>query len=191
MPGSRAIVIGEAGIRSAMEGAGFTLVEDHREADVVVVGLDRHVTYDRLREAALAIRNGARFIATNTDRSLPTEIGLIPGAGALVGALELATDVAPTVIGKPSAEIFRQALAHLEVDAAHVAAVGDRPDTDIVGGHRAGLRTIAVLTGVGSAEDFTALNPPPDWVYADLLQLYNAYFVRRSVQASDRSCCDP
>jgi 4-nitrophenyl phosphatase len=176
MPGGRVIVIGEAGIRDALVAEGFGLTEDHREADAVVVGLDRHVTYDRLREAALAIRGGARFVATNTDRSLPTEIGLIPGAGALVGALEIATDVAPTVIGKPSAEIFRQALDRLGVDPEHVAAVGDRPETDIAGGHGAGLRTIAVLTGVGTAEEFAALDPPPDWVFADLSALHAAYF---------------
>jgi 4-nitrophenyl phosphatase len=172
----KVLVVGEAGIRQALRAAGFELTEEHRDADAVVVGIDRQVTYDRLKEAALAIRRGARFIATNTDRTLPTEVGLIPGAGAIVGALEIATDVSPVVIGKPSAEIFRQALERLGVDGAHVGAVGDRPETDIAGGHEAGLRTIAVLTGVGTADEFAALDPPPDWVFANLSELQRAYF---------------
>ncbi len=176
MPAGRVIVVGEEGIRDALLQEGFTLTDDHRNADAVVVGLDRHFTYARLREAALAVRNGARFVATNTDRTLPTEIGLVPGAGTMVGALELATDVAPTVIGKPSAEIFRQALQKLGVDAEHVVTVGDRPETDILGSQAAGLKAIAVLTGVGTAEDFAALQPPPDWVFADLTELHRAYF---------------
>jgi len=179
LPGRRVLVVGEEGIRQALQEHGFELTEDHRYAEAVVAGIDRQVTYDRLREAALAIRNGAAFVATNTDRTLPTEVGLIPGAGAIVGALEIATDVTPTVIGKPSAEIFRQAVERLGIDAAHVGAVGDRPETDIVGGQRAGLHTIAVLTGVGTAADFAALESPPDWVFADLAALQAAYFGNR------------
>ncbi len=90
--------------------------------------------------------------------------------------LEIATDATATVIGKPSAEIFRQALARLGADPGHTGAIGDRPETDIVGGHNAGLRTIAVLTGVGTAADFAALQPPPDWVFADLVALHAADF---------------
>ena len=107
--GRRALVIGEEGIRLALSAVGFTPVEDHRQADVVVVGIDRQATYAKLREAALAIRRGAPFYATNTDRTLPTELGLVPGAGAIVGFLEIATDVQPTVFGKPSPDILPRA----------------------------------------------------------------------------------
>jgi 4-nitrophenyl phosphatase len=176
LPAGKVLVVGEAGIRQALRAAGFELTEDRRDADAVVVGIDRQVTYDRLKEAALAIRRGALFVATNTDRTLPTEVGLIPGAGAIAGALEIATDVSPVVIGKPSAEIFRQALERLGFDGAHVGAVGDRPETDIAGGQAAGVSTIAVLTGVGTADEFAALDPPPDWVFADLGELQRAYF---------------
>jgi len=176
LPGARVLVVGETGIQEALATAGFVLVEKHDEADAVVVGLDRECTYARLREAALAIRRGALFVATNTDPSLPTEIGLIPGAGALVGALEIATDTKARVIGKPSVAMFAQALGRLAKPAEVVAVVGDRPDTDIIGGQGAGLRTIAVLTGAGGAEDFGALQPPPDWIFKDLAQLGDAYF---------------
>jgi 4-nitrophenyl phosphatase len=176
LPGCQVLVVGETGIREALTEAGLRLTDDCDRADVVVVGMDRNCTYARLRDAAFAIRRGARFIATNTDRTLPTELGLIPGAGALVGALEIATDVTPHVIGKPSRDIFAFALGRLGTPAGLTATVGDRTETDIVGGQRAGLRTVAVLTGVATAADFSALNPPPDWVFRDLEELRRAYF---------------
>lgn len=174
--GRRALVIGEEGIRLALTRAGFALVEDHREADVVVAGIDRQITYPRLREAALAIRRGALFYATNTDRTLPTELGLVPGAGAIIGFIEIATDVQPTVFGKPSPGIFHHALRALGTPAELTAAIGDRPDTDILGGQLAGVRTLAVLTGAGTAEEFAAMQPPPDWVFPGLAEVAEAYF---------------
>lgn len=173
--GRHALVIGEEGLRQAMSAAGFALVEDHRLADVVVVGIDRQATYERLREAALAIRRGAAFYATNTDRTLPSELGLVPGAGAIVGFLEIATDVKPTVFGKPSPGFFLYALQRLGTPAALTAAIGDRPETDIIGAQQAGLRTIAVLSGAGSAAEFAAMQPPPDWVFPSLKELAQAY----------------
>jgi 4-nitrophenyl phosphatase len=175
-PGGRALVIGEAGLTQALTAAGLSLVSAHHEADVVVAGLDRDVTYTKLREAALAIQRGVPFIATNTDASLPTEAGPIPGAGALVGALQIATGVAPRVIGKPMPGFFEFGLRRLGVPRERTATIGDRPDTDIAGGQAAGLRTIAVLTGIGTAEQFAAMRPPPDWVFADLNELARAYF---------------
>lgn len=175
-PKGRVLVVGEMGIRVALLAAGLALADDHRQAQAVVVGLDRTCTYAKLQEAALAIRGGAVFVATNTDRTLPTEAGLIPGAGSLVGALEIATDVKARAIGKPEPEIFRQALLRLGTLAGLTAAIGDRPETDVVGGQRAGVRTIAVLTGVGTAEAFAALRPPPDWVFENLTELAQSYF---------------
>jgi 4-nitrophenyl phosphatase len=174
--GGRVLVVGEAGIREALTEAGLRLTDAYDQADAVVVGLDRTCTYATLRDAALAIRRGALFVATNTDRSLPTEIGFIPGAGALVGALEIATDVKPRVIGKPSRDIFAFALERLGTWAECTAAVGDRPETDIVGGQRAGLRTIGMLSGAGTPGEFAALNPPADWLFNDLDELRRAYF---------------
>ncbi len=175
-PGCAVYVVGEEGIREALRQAGLRLTDDYRQAEAVVVGMDRNATYARLRDAALAIQRGATFIATNTDRALPTEEGLIPGAGSLVGMLEIATGVKARAIGKPEPGIFRLALERLGTPAAYTAVVGDRPETDILGGQRAGLRTIAVLTGVGTAQDFAALQPGPDWVFPDLAALHSAYF---------------
>jgi 4-nitrophenyl phosphatase len=176
MPGARVLVVGEAGIRQALAATGFTLVTDHRAADAVVVGMDRETTYARLKEASLAIQRGARFIATNLDASLPSEEGLIPGAGSLVGMLEIASGRKAQAIGKPQPGIFRLALTRLGAIPETTACVGDRPETDILGGQAAGLKTIAVLTGVGTRADFEAMQPPPNWVLEDLGALEAAYF---------------
>ena len=178
MPGARAYVVGEVGLWEALDVAGVARTADWRQADVVVAGMDREVTYAKLRDAALAIRRGARFIATNTDRTLPTEMGLIPGAGSLIGLLEIATDVKPRVIGKPSADIMRLGLQRLGMPAGLTAAVGDRTETDILGAQAAGMPAIAVLTGASTAEMFAAMQPPPDWVFEDMAALGRAYFGR-------------
>ena len=161
-PTARVLVIGEAGIRQALTAAGFGLTTDHRLADVVIVGMDREATYGRLKDASLAIQRGARFIATNLDASLPSEEGLVPGAGSLVGMLEIASGVKAQAIGKPAPDIFRQALVRLGISHESAATVGDRPETDIVGGQAARLKTVAVLTGVARREDFAVMQQPPD-----------------------------
>ncbi len=185
------LVIGERGIREALTQQGFRLVDDHKLARYVVVGFDATFTYAKAQEAALAIRRGAQLIATNTDASLPTEQGEIPGAGSIVAMLETATGVKARVIGKPEPGIFEQALARLGTRAGETAVVGDRYETDIVGGHRAGLKTIGVLCGVTDAERFATANPRPDWVFADLGELLAAW--RRSIarrqRASRRGSC--
>ena len=176
MPGCSVLVVGEEGIREALRERGFALTTDHRGADAVVAGMDRQATYDRLKEASLALQAGARFVATNLDANLPSEEGLIPGAGSIVGLLEIASGVKAHGIGKPAPGIFRQALARLCVAPEVTAAIGDRAETDILGGQAAGLKTIAVLTGVGSRADFDAMRPPPDWIFEDLPDFERASF---------------
>ncbi len=174
-PGRRVFLVGEEGIRRALLAAGFSLTDRYTDADLVVVGMDRESTYAKLRDASLAIQRGAGFYATNTDRNLPTEVGLVPGAGSLVGLLEIATGVRAISFGKPEPSIFLYALKRLGTAASLTAAIGDRPETDILGGQRAGLRTIVVLTGAGTAAEFAALQPPADWVFTDLVELGRAY----------------
>lgn len=174
-PTARVLLVGEAGIRTALLDAGFPLVEDHREADVVVTALDRQVTYAKLAAAALAIRRGCSFIATNPDRSIPTERGLEPGAGAILAFLEAATDVSPILIGKPQPAFFHSALARMGAKASETVVVGDRYETDILGGAQAGLFTAAVLTGVTSAAEFAVAEPAATWVFNDLTELMRAW----------------
>ena len=173
--GARVLAVGETGLRVALTEAGFTLVDDHRAAELVVAGLDRGATYARLAEATLAIGRGCPFIATNPDLSIPTERGIEPGAGALIAFLQAASGVTPPMIGKPEADFFHQAMASLGVQRHETVMVGDRYETDILGGHNAGIRTAAVLTGITSAAAFAAADPPPTWVFEDLAALLAAW----------------
>jgi 4-nitrophenyl phosphatase len=136
-----------------------------------VAGLDRTLTYEKLAAAALAIRAGARFIGTNPDTSLPTEHGLLPGAGAIQAAIQAATGVAPTVIGKPQPLMLELAMHALGGSSVDTAMLGDRLDTDIQGAVAAGLRSILVLTGVSTREELAAGPLRPDLVVESLPEL--------------------
>jgi 4-nitrophenyl phosphatase len=171
-PGARVYAIGEEGLRAALREK-YTIAES--EADFVVVGLDSELTYEKLKTATLLIRGGARFIATNPDKTLPIEEGLIPGSGAIVAALEAATGVAPFVVGKPESAIFDLALARMGVGKEGTAVIGDRLETDILGGRRAGLITILVLSGATSRQELENSPIKPDLVFEDVRQLYEAW----------------
>jgi 4-nitrophenyl phosphatase len=149
--GDTVLIIGEDGIREALENIGMQITDDHPKW--VVVGLDRHVTYDKLATAALAVERGARFVGTNPDLSFPTERGLVPGAGALQAVISATTGVEPTVIGKPQPLMFDLAMEQLGASRETTAMLGDRLDTDIDGAHAVGLSTIMVLTGVSTRAD--------------------------------------
>ncbi|MCC7355426.1 MAG: HAD family hydrolase [Anaerolineae bacterium] len=175
-PGARVLVVGQDGLLDALRARGLTLVTHADDKpEFVVAGLDMTLTYDKLREATWAIRRGATFIASNPDVTYPTERGEAPGAGAVVAALQAASGVVPRVIGKPEPGIFAQVLARLGTAAQETAMVGDRMETDIVGGARAGLRTILVLTGVTREADLPHLPVQPDWVFPDLTALAAAW----------------
>ena len=170
-PPRRVLVIGGDGIRAALATSGYERITTAEEAEVVVVGLDQQARYEQLAEAALAIQADKPWIATNPDRSVPSERGDLPGAGALLALLTAATGRQPFVIGKPAAGMFELALARLNVRPDETVMLGDRLDTDIVGGHRAGLHTICVLTGVSTQADAEACDPRPDWIISDLTAL--------------------
>jgi len=167
-------ILGGDGLRQVMVEAGFTLADAGARA--VVVGLDPQLTYDKLKRAALLIRGGADFIATNQDMTIPSSEGLAPGAGSLVAALRAATDCEPGVtIGKPGAPMFEAALRLLGARPEHTLMLGDRLNTDIEGAARLGLRTALVLTGVSTRAEAEAASRPPDGVYDNLLTLLSAW----------------
>jgi len=172
-PGARVYVIGEEGLQTEIARRGFAIVEE--DVEFVVVGMDTRLTYDKLRIATLAIRRGAAFIGTNPDRTFPAEEGIVPGCGAILAALEAATDVRPLVIGKPQRAIFDLALARMGTDRGATAVLGDRLDTDILGGKEAGLLTILILSGVTSRRDLEGSSVVPDLVFEDLDQLRAAW----------------
>jgi len=171
-PEARVFVIGEEGLTQALTEAGFILSADGSE--YVVVGMDRWLTWDKLAQATLNIRAGAGFVGTNPDLTLPTERGLTHGNGAILAALQAATGVAPTIVGKPEPTLYRQGLALLRADPARAAAVGDRLETDILGAVRAGISSILLLSGVTRREDLAASEYQPDWVLEGLPELTEA-----------------
>ncbi len=165
-PGTRVFAVGETGLIEAFKASHFVL--DDRDASLVVVGLDRHMTYEKLARATLLIRAGAQFIGTNPDKTLPVPEGQIPGAGSLLALLETATSVQPTVIGKPEKHLYQIALARLRGSTEDTAAVGDRLETDILGASRTGLFSILVLSGISTEEEALACPNPPDLIFEDV-----------------------
>ncbi len=166
-PGARINVVGEPGLVQQLESRGFVTVTD-RHADYVVAGWDKTLTYEKLKQACLAIRDGAIFIGTNADKTYPLENDIIPGAGSILAALIASTDVQPRVVGKPESIMIEQCLRLLGARADETAMLGDRMDTDILGGYRAGLRTIMVLTGISTLEEVAQSEVKPDLIYQDL-----------------------
>lgn len=164
--GGPVYVIGEDGLRQALSAQGFFFSETGALA--VVVGMDRQLTFDMLVRASLLIRSGSPFIATNPDRTFPMPFGLIPGAGAILAALEAATDVQPFVVGKPSPEMYRLAIEQMGVTPEQTLGVGDRLETDIAGAQALGCRTGLVLSGVTSEAQARLWQPAPDHIAANL-----------------------
>lgn len=164
--GKTAYVIGETGLKSAIAAAGY--VEELENPAYVVVGLDSQVTYDMLATATLAIQKGALFIGTNPDLNIPTERGLMPGAGALNALLEAATRVKPIFIGKPNAIIMNKSLEVLGVKRSEAVMVGDNYLTDIMAGIQNDIATILVTTGFTRPEEVPTLPAQPDHVLSSL-----------------------
>lgn len=159
------LFMGESGLEAAIRGAGFETTEDPRTARTVVVGLDRHLSYERATRAADAARNGARLIVTNRDPTFPIENGALqPGAGACAALVETAAGVVGETAGKPS-EAMRRWVEE-RIPAGTIWVVGDRPDTDIALARGERWRSILVMTGVTT--DPESADPAPDFVAANL-----------------------
>ena len=177
-PDARVYVVGSPSIGVELRAKGLRVLEDfeassatHSVTHVVMGGIVGHLTYDKLAEACLCIRAGAKFIGTNPDITFPGERGIIPGNGALLEALRLSTGVAPLIIGKPEPEMMRQAMQRMGALPATTAAIGDRLDTDILGAQRAGLTTMLVLTGVTHAQQAASDPIQADAVYDSIREI--------------------
>jgi 4-nitrophenyl phosphatase len=176
-PGAVVYAIGGAGVKQALETHGLVYCDDPEvsHVDVVVVGWDRQLTWQKLATATRLILDGAAFVGTNPDRTFPMETALAPGNGAQTAALEAATDVTPVIAGKPAPLLYRQAMARMGTDPEQTLVIGDRLDTDILGGIRLGMPTALVLTGI-SQEDALSSSPiRPTAVFEHLPALVAAW----------------
>lgn len=167
--GAPVLVTGASALREAVTAQGFRLVDSAAEQPAAVVsGYDATINYDRLAEAALAVRAGATWLAANLDATIPTARGLLPGNGALVAAVAVATGARPVSAGKPEPALFQEAVRRTA--ARRPLVVGDRLDTDMAGAAAAGITGLLVLTGVATALDLLRAEPParPRYLAADV-----------------------
>jgi 4-nitrophenyl phosphatase len=166
--GASVMMIGEKGLEEALASEGIEITT--KNPDVIIMGIDRDVTYAKLADACLAIRAGARFIATNSDKAFPTERGLVPGNGSFAKLMENATGISPVFIGKPEAymlEIIQQENGYLKKE---MIMIGDNYDTDIQAGIRFGIDTVHVAGGVTSLEEVKTKEQIPTYSYRTLLE---------------------
>lgn len=173
-------VIGEQALHDELRGHGLTIVnefldQDPREVikprgvDAVVVAFDRTLDYRKLNTAYQALMDGARFFATNADKTCPMPGGGIPDAGATIAALEhISGRKLDLLAGKPSPLIMEVALHRLGLPAERCMMVGDRLETDIFMGQQAGMQTAVVLSGASTREDVARMERPPDYVLANI-----------------------
>ena len=173
--GSKVIMLGMDGLRSALLDYGFELVTDPQAAEYAVAGINFNLTYENLADVALAIRNGAKFIATNNDPTYPAERGQIPGTGSLIALLQTATGVLPEIVGKPYPGMYELALQRVAAQPAETLMVGDRYETDHAGAIKLGLATAGVLTGITSRVGFEAAHPPVDLILGGLPALLDLF----------------
>ncbi len=169
--GTRIHVFGMPALKQALTDEGFVLADE--DVELVVASMDREVSFEKLKRATLLIRGGARFIATNLDPTNPSEEGLVPGTGAMIAALAAASEVKPTAIGKPEPTMYQLAMELMGACPETTAAIGDRADTDILGGKRAGLTTICVLSGSSNRDEAAAYGA--DMIFEDIAHLLETW----------------
>ena len=168
----KAYVVGSQALKEEIEEIGLILThgEEAKRSDFVIVGGHQGFNYEEMKLATLAIRNGAHFFATNRDPVFPTPEGLVPATGAILASIEYATGKKATIVGKPEVIIFEVAKKFLS-SHERVAIIGDRLDTDILGGKRAGIATIFALSGSIDQDVLSKSDIIPDYVINDLRDL--------------------
>jgi 4-nitrophenyl phosphatase len=165
--GTRVYVIGAPSLKKAISDADLEITD--KDPSVVVMGLDREITHEKMQIAVDAILKGALLIGTNPDLLLPTPTGFEPGAGAVLTAVATAARVKPIIVGKPEVHMIEAALKRIGTDRSSTLMIGDQIPTDIQAGKRAGLCSVLVTTGAPPVEDTTLL--PPDFTIATLKEI--------------------
>lgn len=173
-PNGTAFVIGENGLAAALHKNGYTVVDD--DADYVVVGEGRTLTFEMIERGVRLVEKGARLIATNPDPNCPTDAGTRPGCGAIVAMIERATGRSAFSVGKPSGVMMRMAQYELGVRSAETIMVGDTMDTDVLGGVGMGYQTVLVLSGHTRMEDLHKYAYRPDWIIPSVAHMPEEIF---------------
>lgn len=168
---ARCFVIGETGLIEAIEQAGLVNVEE--DAEYVVMGLDRNITYQRLTKAALQIQQGAKLISTNKDKAIPKGRGLYPGNGAFTEVLTATTSIEPIHVGKPNTIIMNEAVKRLGVRKENILMIGDNYETDIQSGIQSNIDTLMVLTGVTNRKSLEKFDVKPTYCLNNLTEWFS------------------
>lgn len=165
-PNKKVYLSGTPALEELFRTEGICLVQE--QPDVVVVGFDMTLTYEKLERVCTFIRNGAVFLATHKDINCPTENGFIPDCGAVCAAISLSTGVEPKYLGKPCKETMDMVLQKTGYKKEEVAFVGDRLYTDVATGVENGAIGILVLSGETKEEDIEKSDVKPDAVFGSL-----------------------
>jgi len=177
--GERCLVIGEHGISHAIHAAGFEVVKSgFNQIDYVVIGMDRQLTYDKLKDATLAIRNGARFFSSNADPVFLDVNGVIPASGAIQAALEYATGKKARVTGKPQPSGFKMAMKMMGSTPTNTAMIGDQLEVDIRGAKGVGMKAFLVLSSLAPRLSKAGALTVPDSVYENIMDFYRHWIAR-------------
>lgn len=174
--GSKVLVVGGEGLRSRVVEAGFELVKSSDDKPAgVIQGFDPSVAWNDLAEASYSIANGAKWVATNQDWTIPREKGIAPGNGTLVSAVHTAVGQLPIVAGKPEVAIYKTAVEHF--GAKEPIFVGDRIDTDIRGANRAGIDSVLVMTGISTRKEVLGVKKEdrPKFIIGTMAELLKDY----------------
>jgi len=174
--GERVFVIGEAGLYYELSIAGLLPVTIGSKADYVVVGLDRFLTYDKIKHAVKLLRNGAKLVATNMDNVYPVEDGEDPGGGSIVSMISSASNVEPeAVTGKPNPYVLDFIFNKYGFERESTLIIGDRMDMDIYMGYQRDVDTLYVLTGIGKLSDLAKYRFKPKYIAEDLAEFDEKY----------------
>ncbi len=166
-------VIGEEGLTTSLRNRSFQIIEDDSDSEVlaVVVGLDRSFNYRDIELAVYYVQQGALFVGTNPDLTLPTPLGFAPGAGTIIKAIEVSSSVKPYIIGKPFPALFSLALKRAKCLPEEALMIGDRLETDILGAQQVGVKSALVLSGITNQELGETWDPPPDIIAENALKV--------------------
>jgi 4-nitrophenyl phosphatase len=172
--GERVHVCAARGMSEVLRAYGYVPTKDVDDVAALVVAWNPKLVMDDIRLAADVARGGVPFVGANRDATYPVEAGLLPGTGAILAAIEVASGRRATVVGKPAPYLVRAALQRAGCDADRALFVGDRADSDVAAAQAAGVCVVLVLTGVTTRAELGSLTHRPDWILDRLSELVDA-----------------